>query len=160
MIDRTDDELQQEDARFADDAFARLAPVEPSPQLSRRVAQIPIEHSKDAAWPFQSVWRTVLAAAAVALLGVGAGTWSLEPTDHASRSLAFSDGGLGDETADDAAAHDTPTTPPGRSTASGDYIEDADLDVLFSLALASEWDDGALYGATFTRTSTTGEESL
>lgn len=158
MTDGTDDELRKEDARFADEVFARLEPVEPSPQLNRRVAQIPIEHPKGAVWPFRSVWHTVVAAAAAALLGVAAGTWSLEATESSSRSLASSADTLGNENVSAEVAHDTAATPPGGSTVGDDYIEDADLDALFSLALASGWDDGSLYGATITSTANT--ESL
>lgn len=59
------------DHAYVDDLFAQLRPVEPSPELKRNVAQIPIEHPRAEVirWPFGNVWTPSLALVAAAAVG-------------------------------------------------------------------------------------------
>ncbi len=61
-----------DDERFTQDAISRLTPIEPSANLRRMVAQIPIEHARSAQswWPFSGIWLPSLSMAAVAVLGL------------------------------------------------------------------------------------------
>ncbi len=80
-----------DDERFSQAAIERLTPVEPSAQLRRLVAQIPIEHprTEKSWWPFSSVFFPSLSMAAVALFGLFLGhTWEPGAIEGAPSTVA------------------------------------------------------------------------
>lgn len=162
---------RRDDARFADEVFESLGPVEPSAELSRRVAQIPLEHPKrTGVWPLPGIWQPLLAAAAAALLGVVTGTWTLEDERAAAGSTSSQSGArptpsseleaVEPKAAGSARKDDSSVAESERLQPTDDPLQDEDLDTLFSLALASEWDDEGIYGAQIVGSSASGKESL
>ncbi|HSC88392.1 MAG TPA: hypothetical protein VLC09_14015 [Polyangiaceae bacterium] len=72
---------EHDDEDFVNRALAGLERFEPSAELMRRVAELPLRHPRAVGprWPFQSWWAPLLAGAFAALLGVSAGLTSLDP---------------------------------------------------------------------------------
>jgi len=95
-----------DDERFSHEALSRLSPVEPSADLRRMVAQIPLRHPREARsfWPFGSLWAPSFALAAAALLGLFVGSQSAgAPTTGSTASLSSDETSiaLDDEDLDD-----------------------------------------------------------
>lgn len=67
-----------DDSEFVTNAFSALSPIEPSPTLMRKVANIPLEQAGREAWnfwPFKHLWQPSLALACAALLGFLSGDY-------------------------------------------------------------------------------------
>lgn len=86
----------RDDEQFTQDALSRLTPIEPSAELRRMVAELPIQHprSRHSRWSLPNVWMPTLSLAAVALLGifVGRGLSNMESSE-ATATLAKSEPG-------------------------------------------------------------------
>lgn len=116
------------DAEFAALAFSTLPEVSVSPQLSRRVAQIPQE--KVWYWPFDRVWQPSLALAALALMGVLTGSVFDTTSPNTSEVAELLDTG--------------PSTMPTNVEADQLALEsedDDEFDNLFALALGESWQE-------------------
>lgn len=127
------------DEDFVTHAFSSLQPVDASPTLRRRVAQIPIEHARSTIpiWPLSQLWQTV--AAFVALLAIGTWAGSLETetssTPQEVASLSSPDGhAFSRETATVEATADS------TQIAASEDAEDV-LEGLFALSFSAQWDD-------------------
>lgn len=77
-----------DDERFTQDSIDGLPPIEPSAQIRRMVAELPLKHPQTvrSLWPFANVWMPTLSMAAVALLGLFVGQ-GLSGVDHSQTSL-------------------------------------------------------------------------
>lgn len=76
----------KDDEQFTQDALSHLARVEPSAELRRLVAEIPLRHPRETRsyWPFANLWMPSLAMAAVAVLGLFVGRGLSGPGDVVS----------------------------------------------------------------------------
>jgi hypothetical protein len=101
-----------DDERFSHEAISRMTPVEPSAQLRRLVAQIPLQHPREerSFWPFGNLWAPSFALAAAGLLGLFVGSWdtwtnapmtSLASDESNSVSDEITNPALEDENLDD-----------------------------------------------------------
>ncbi len=137
------------DADFAAQAFSKLPEVSVSADLSRRIAQIPLEyevHGKVWYWPFDRVWQPSLALAALALMGVFTGsvfdTADLTSGDVAqlldtpqSQTMPTNSESLDAQTA----SNEIAATDPMSESAEAESEEE--LDNLWALALGDSWQD-------------------
>jgi len=123
------------DEEFITAAFTRLDPVDASPTLRRRVAQIPIERPRvsSSVWPFSRIWQSVVALGALCALGVATG--SLTSPNNSSE--------LTEKTPRPAAgmlvASDTSGGDP--EALSGEEELDDPLEGMFALAFSESWQD-------------------
>ncbi len=122
------DHFQEDDERFAQAAFEKLPGIEPSAQLSRLVAQIPLSHPRTglrAWWPFQTVFVPAFALGSALLLGVGFD----QLLDSALTSQVV--------------VQDRSDLTAGAAEANKSELE-SDLDVLLTLATLSEFESNDL----------------
>ena len=115
---------EPEDTEFVTAAFSALDDVEPSAGLRRRVAEIPIVHPRvvSPTWPLGRLWQSVLAFAALGVLGTLTGLASV--SDEATAGLDV-ESGLPAKW----------TVIEGEQTTS---LEDP-LEGMFALALSESW---------------------
>lgn len=132
----------KDDKQFTEDALSHLSRIEPSAELRRLVAEIPLRHPRASRsfWPFANLWLPTLSMAAVALLGLFVGR-GLPGPEHVVSSTEYlsSDGADFNEIAF--------TSERGSSEGlEGELTEsDAELDELLILATAGnfaadDWD--------------------
>ena len=90
------------EAASLDDLLKELPSPEPSADLVRAVAEIPLRHQPAVAgeasfgwrryWPFGSPWKPALAAALVGALGLGTGVVTVDPyPEETSADAAYAD---------------------------------------------------------------------
>ncbi len=137
------------DAEFAAQAFSTLPEVSVSADLSRRIAQIPLEYEVQGKvwyWPFDRVWQPSLALAALALMGVFTGS-VFDTADLTSSNVAQLLDTPQSETMPtnaenldaQAAANGIAANDPINE--SGDAESEEELDNLWALALGDSWQD-------------------
>lgn len=127
-----------DDERFTQDAVNRLTPIEPSSQLRRMVAQLPITHPQRArsVWPFLNLWQPTLSMAAVALLGLFVGR-ELAGPDNTQASVSSAMSAAGSVRSD--VEHDNRELSEEPKAPDVDLDKEADLDELLVLATAGDF---------------------
>lgn len=120
------------DEEFARAAFSGLDPVEPSANLRRNVAQIPITHERTAfAFPLKSLWANLLALGAAGALGILSGVLSLPDSAVGGDVVAST------STSAEPVRLEQALEQPAQS----DMEADTDpLEGMLALALSTEWE--------------------
>lgn len=132
----------KDDKQFTQDALSRLTPVEPSAELRRMVAEIPIKHPREvrSLWPFANLWMPSLSIAAVAALGLFVGrTLSEEPmVDSWAQSSDLAEVVTDGDSAIDRSNRSATSVAIAESSLD-ENESDAELDELLVLATAGDF---------------------
>lgn len=139
------------DMEFVHRAFSTLAQPEPSAELKRRVAQIPLTHPQQSYrwwWPFQSRWQpaTVMVAAAALGVVVGLATVGATADSRSARASDRSGRGIPPNPTEQAKlverAPDQEVQKQGPDNATP-HAADAELEGLLALAATGDWETGS-----------------